>query len=447
MRRRDFLKGAGVSALMLPSAAEALTTAQRVLLLGGAGAIPLPSFLFTNLVVGVSAVGTITVGGSGHSVGDLLTVSGGTGTTAAVLKVSTVSGGVVTGLTIWVPGVYTIAPGSPVTAGDVTVALTFGGTAASSIANKTTYQQNNAVFRWNSIDPRQNVGSSGYFGNANYLGVHSTIEVVVNATVVDFRILGFTTGFDVLIGDPARPGVWRELSPSAQFTTGASGSSLLTLTWPTKAQRLVRIVGFNLGSGGAFVSSTDILIAPSYTRPPLAFFFGDSYTFGNGATIPTTNYANVLCGIKGWECLQDGIGGTGWTSTTTSLPNTRVTNDLALRTNAPNKIICALGYNDAGGNMTTLASNFATAIATMKADFPSATIQVLGPWTPLGETPNLATVKTTLQTACASAGVTFVDISTIITAANSSIYTGPDNVHPNQAGHTYLGQQIAPLVA
>jgi lysophospholipase L1-like esterase len=418
--------------------------------LGALGSVvePLPSYTFSK-ATGVSAVGVIANGGSGHTVGELIPISGGTSTTTAILKVSTVSGGVITGFTIWGGGVYTTAPSNPVTVGDASVNLTFASSGASSVVNKTVYQQNNAAIRWNSIDPRQNIGSSGYFGNVNYIGVHATFETVVTGSAVDFRILGFTTGFDVLIGSPSGPGyVWRELSPSAAFSTDASGAGyLLSLRWATSKARLIKIVGYNLGLGGCQVGGTDTLSAPGYTRPPLAFFFGDSYTFGTGATTTSQNWANVLAAAKGWECLQDGIGGAGWTSSTTSLPNTRVTNDMALRTNAPSKIICAMGYNDAGGNMATLSSQFATAIATMQADFPSATIQVLGPWTPLGETANLATVKTTLQTACSSAGVTFVDISDIITAGNSSIYTGGDNVHPNQAGHTYLGQQISGRVS
>jgi len=36
MNRREFLAGAGTSALLLPSAAEALTSGQRTTLLGGA---------------------------------------------------------------------------------------------------------------------------------------------------------------------------------------------------------------------------------------------------------------------------------------------------------------------------------------------------------------------------------------------------------------------------
>jgi hypothetical protein len=53
------------------------------------------------------------VGGTGYAVSDTLTVSGGTGT-AATLTVDSVSGGVITGVSVATNGEYTVAPTSPV---------------------------------------------------------------------------------------------------------------------------------------------------------------------------------------------------------------------------------------------------------------------------------------------------------------------------------------------
>lgn len=53
-------------------------------------------------------------GGSGYSVNDVLTLSGGTSTTAAQFKVTTVSGGAVTGLSLVTAGSYSVKPSNPV---------------------------------------------------------------------------------------------------------------------------------------------------------------------------------------------------------------------------------------------------------------------------------------------------------------------------------------------
>lgn len=53
--------------------------------------------------------------GTGYAAGDILTVAGGTFTTAARIQVSSVSGaGAITGLNLYLPGDYTVAPSNPV---------------------------------------------------------------------------------------------------------------------------------------------------------------------------------------------------------------------------------------------------------------------------------------------------------------------------------------------
>src|ERR1051326_3127593 len=59
--------------------------------------------------------GTIQAGGSSYTAGQLLTVSGGTRSTAATITVLTVDGGgAVTSFQVNNPGVYTVLPSNPV---------------------------------------------------------------------------------------------------------------------------------------------------------------------------------------------------------------------------------------------------------------------------------------------------------------------------------------------
>lgn len=72
---------------------------------------------------------TIAAGGTGYTVGDDITLSGGTSTTAAVFNVDTVSGGVVTAVSVVTAGDYTVKPGDPVS--------TTGGTGTGCTLNVT----------------------------------------------------------------------------------------------------------------------------------------------------------------------------------------------------------------------------------------------------------------------------------------------------------------------
>jgi len=81
----------------------------------------------TAAAAGVSAASAaaVSAGGSGYVVGDLLQISGGTGT-AATLMVTAVSAGAVTSASVISAGAYTSAPGNPAS----TVALSGVGTGA-----------------------------------------------------------------------------------------------------------------------------------------------------------------------------------------------------------------------------------------------------------------------------------------------------------------------------
>lgn len=63
---------------------------------------------------GLDASSAIDAAGTGYQVGDTLTISGGTETTAAQIGVTAVSGGEVTAYKVLIPGVYSVVPSNPV---------------------------------------------------------------------------------------------------------------------------------------------------------------------------------------------------------------------------------------------------------------------------------------------------------------------------------------------
>ena len=80
-----------------------------------------------NATEGLTSVDSVDSGGSGYSVGDVITLDGGTTTRPAVLEVASVSGGAVTGVTITDPGSYSSTPSDPVAQASVQPS---GGTGA-----------------------------------------------------------------------------------------------------------------------------------------------------------------------------------------------------------------------------------------------------------------------------------------------------------------------------
>jgi len=78
---------------------------------------------------------------------------------------------------------------------------------------------------------------------------------------------------------------------------------------------------------------------------------------------------------------------------------------------------------------------------------PSAKLLVIGPPWPTANPPfDVLYVRDTLSSQAREAGATFIDPIIDGWFVGRPDLIGPDGVHPNDAGHAYLAEQIAPLI-
>ena len=412
-------------------------------------ASPAPTTSFTKSRHAAAA--SVASGGSGYVVGEVLTLTGGTFVAATQLTVSAVSGGAITAVTIRTLGSYSVDPTNPVSVGSTTGSgtgatfnLTMSAGDPSTIPNVVNYNLFGSppyyIEDW--VEPITNIGGTGYAGGAARLGEEQEIEFCSDSGIVELHFLDYNSTINILV-DGA-------LADATKLTTPSTGfpALLYVLNNGSKAIRNYRVLGTNMGLRAIHVEAGCQVWEPTERREPFMYVIGDSLTFSTGANNgPIRSWAHVMEYALGLHVVGLGVGSTGWNTVSPNTPADRVASML-LRSNVPDYVMFALGFNDAGGNMTTLAASAEAAIAAVQAGAPNAKILVLGPWTPGGETTNLQTVKTTLSGVCSSVGVDFVDISTVFTAANKSLYVGGDNIHPNgDAGHEYLGGRVAQLVA
>jgi hypothetical protein len=176
-----------------------------------------------NANVFVQAV-SIASGGTGYTVGNTLTLVGGTFTAAATLTVSTVSAGVITGVTVASGGTaYTAIPTNPVS---VT-----GGTGSGATFNVTawgvapTFTITNAGSGYVE-QPTVTFSGGGGSGAAAYARVGGNTSIRSLGTSIDFQTPG-GTGFRV--SDTGSTGVsfWQALTGSSAILRSNSGNALL----------------------------------------------------------------------------------------------------------------------------------------------------------------------------------------------------------------------------
>lgn len=312
------------------------------------------------------------------------------------------------------------------------------------------FRNESGAFQFVGTPPIAGPGGLAGFTFASYGGVVSpsqfmTVQWMSDAATLEIQILNYNASFDIKVdGSPIQ---------AATFSTTASGSQrLVKIDWSGDANpnkpRLYEIAGINLALGGVFAPSNSTLWYPSKgVGQKLMVFFGDSYTQGVGASMARQHIPYLIAKYLGVDEWHDGLGGSGWNSASPDDPLTRINKGINRLTRAPDFVVTMLGYNDGAGNMNNALANATAALTAVKAKWPQARIIMVGPWTPIGNTANLASVRTMLISAAAAVGATFIDIADIINAGNRQLYGSGDNVHPNQAGHGFLARRIAEALA
>jgi hypothetical protein len=394
---------------------------------------------------GVSAI-SIVNGGTGYAQFDKVTLTGGTFASAAVGIVTAVSGGVITNIGVDKPGVYSVQPSNPVSQASSTGAgtgatfnLTFNGGVASSISSATLVSGNSPLLRFTGGGPVTSY--SGYYGSAVRNDTASLWEWVTDATTLDIVIGGSNTKAALYVNG-------QRIDVNGVSTDASGAQYIYTLDWGgNPVPRTYKLFNVNSALNRVAIPNTAKLWAPTEPRRPLAYGLGDSYMFGTQATTVADAAFDYMCQFLGLEALPDGIGGKGWNSASPDDPTTRVTNKLTALTYKPEYVFLDLGYNDAGGNMTTLATSFDSTVAAIRSIVPTAKIIAFGPATPLGGTANLTLVKNAISGRCTALGIPFIDVENWVDNSNKSVYTDADNTHPKPIGHAYLGARKAQAVA
>jgi hypothetical protein len=154
--------------------------------------------------IATTSASTIGSGGTGYTVGDTLTVSGGVFTSAATFTVATVSAGVITGLTFVQGGFYTTFPSNP--------AATTGGTGSGATINlnagvlQSTFTITNAGSGYVE-QPTVTFSGGGGSGAAAYARIGSDVTVKGLGTNLDFNTPN-GTGLRVLDGGQTSAAYW-----------------------------------------------------------------------------------------------------------------------------------------------------------------------------------------------------------------------------------------------
>lgn len=333
------------------------------------------------------------------------------------------------------------------------------GTAATLITSPVSYARNAPEIEYWGNNPGTVFVS--YTGNLVANGRHCAARFETNSNTVALRIYdGGFTGQVYVDGSRLSP---THIKPS-DVVKDANGNAVTTNTaWVyeftlppsveadgTPKWRHIELVGFLMALGAVFVETGRAIRKPIGPRASLkrVWQLGDSYTHGVGPIDSTYIDLRMACDYYGLQCLQNGIGGSGWTSTAGQYPATRVTSELGALNAQPDYVILSLGYNTyANGiaNEAAVVTSIRECVAAVRAAAPNAKILGISCATPVGLTDNLREGNRVIGATYAALGIPFLNVSEAITAGNSKAY-GAETVpvHNNTSGYEARAQALIP---
>lgn len=226
----------------------------------------------------LQSVDSVAAAGSGYSVGDIITLTGGTFTIAAQLEVLTLSGSGVATVRIYNAGVYTVDPSDPVAQGSVSP---LGG---SSATFNCTFAANGWTAELNATysGSERNVILNGSGGGTDEIYVGWRTFSSVPGDYYNWCLHGFT-GFNGALAFMDQPGI----SPGDEtsgtpslyagaYLIGSNASFTYTLNITSYRMILTTLVGTNayphyLGFGNRFATATEypypMIVAGSGAEP------------------------------------------------------------------------------------------------------------------------------------------------------------------------------------
>ncbi len=180
--------------------------------------------------------------------------------------------------------------------------------------------------------------------------------------------------------------------------------------------------------------------------------FGDSWTYGSAASLPTLGYAYVIGERLGWETTVDGVRGSGYLKP--GLDGGSYGERIAALDPAldPDLVIVEGSINDRRLPASGYRDAVTAAWDALAALYPEATIVIMGP-APQVLPVEAATARIDADLAALASARGWWYVSPIaedwITPENypSVIDTGIGRDHPSTDGHSYLATRLAEALA
>jgi lysophospholipase L1-like esterase len=186
------------------------------------------------------------------------------------------------------------------------------------------------------------------------------------------------------------------------------------------------------------------VVALRAARGSRVVILGDSYASGwNGAGLGSRNWTSIVGRSRGWTVTNLAVAGTGYQNPgwTNQPVGSLVSRTIRLR---PDVVILAAGHNDSRWSAASTSREADRVIARLRAGLPDAVLVIVAPIWQNGSPPTRCLVlRDHLRRTAAGPGALFVDpLAERWFAGADHRFIGPDGVHPTNAGHRHIADEV-----
>ena len=195
-------------------------------------------------------------------------------------------------------------------------------------------------------------------------------------------------------------------------------------------------------------TSPAVVPVPVVSRGERVLFFGDSWTFGVGASSRDKRFAQVASDALGARPTIIGFGGVGYVNPGRDRKGTfeQRFKTVAAGIETPETVVVTGSVNDLAYSKDEIQAAEVSFIAAIKAAFPDADVLVVGPSpATLAMADKVSSADVALYKGAAQAKVAYVSSldESWIGFGNLNDYMTETDPHPNDAGHRAFGAALA----
>ncbi|WP_430868306.1 SGNH/GDSL hydrolase family protein [Demequina aurantiaca] len=210
----------------------------------------------------------------------------------------------------------------------------------------------------------------------------------------------------------------------------------MRIRWPLVAVAAATLVAAGCAGQPAPVAEP----ATASADAPVVLFLGDSYTEGTGLATEDlqSRWSTVLADRRGWQEVNAGCNGSGYTRPGATCGNTYAERLPSLDASDPDIVIVSGGVNDLGATPETIDSQVSQTFTELRDTFPGAQLYAVnGIYYTGNETPPLLDyLNESVSSAVTRVEGTYLNIGDPLLGHPELM--ARDGLHPNPAGHLLI---------